>query len=209
MEIILNGIVSGVILALLIGPVFFTILQTSVERGFASGVLVASGVALSDAAYILVAYLGISQAFSNSHAQVYLAYVGGLVLFGLGLYYLLVKSRKLIGFQVEHTREQNAIRLVAKGFFINGLSPMVLVFWVGTVGLATGELGYTTPGKALTFFGTIIGTVFITDIIKAKLADNLRRILTPRFIRILNIVLGVVLVIFGGRLLLFGGGIHA
>lgn len=208
MEIIFNGVVSGIILAFLIGPVFFTILQTSVERGFGSGVLVATGVALSDAVYILIAYLGISQTLSDSHAQVYLAYGGGFVLFSLGLYYLLVKSRKLSGFQVEHIREQNPLRLLAKGFFINGLSPMVLVFWVGTVGLATSELGYTTPGKALTFFGAIIITVFVTDIIKAKLADKLRRILTPRFIGILNIVLGLVLVIFGGRLMLFAGDAH-
>jgi threonine/homoserine/homoserine lactone efflux protein len=44
MDIILKGIVSGIVLALLIGPVFFTILQTSIEKGFWSGVFVAIGV---------------------------------------------------------------------------------------------------------------------------------------------------------------------
>ncbi|MCK6617647.1 MAG: LysE family translocator [Cyclobacteriaceae bacterium] len=208
MEIIIKGVVSGIILAFLIGPVFFTILQTSVERGFGSGLMVAAGVALSDTVYIAIAYLGISQVFHDARTQVYLAYGGGLVLFCLGLYYLLIKSRKLSGFQVEQVREQNPFRLLAKGFFINGLSPMVLVFWLGTVSLATSELGYTTPAKALTFFGAIIGTVFLTDVLKAKLADKLRRILTPRFIRLLNIVLGIVLVIFGGRLILFAEDVN-
>jgi threonine/homoserine/homoserine lactone efflux protein len=203
MEIILKGIFSGIILAFLIGPVFFTILQTSVERGFGSGVLVATGVALSDAVYIFIAYLGVSQVFTDYRAQVYLAYVSGLILFSLGLYYLIIKSRKLSGFQVETVQEENPVWFLAKGFFINGLSPMVLLFWVGTVGLATSEFGYTTPGKAMTFFGTIIGTVFVTDVLKAKAADSLRRLLTPRFIWILNMVLGIVLVVFGGRMLLF------
>jgi len=37
--------------------------------------------------------------------------------------------------------------------------------------------------------------------LKAKLADKLRLVLTPRFIRTLNIVVGLVMVIFGGRLI--------
>ena len=61
MEIVLNGIVSGIVLAFLIGPVFFTIIQTSIERGFWSGVFVAIGVSLSDAFYILVSYFGLTQ----------------------------------------------------------------------------------------------------------------------------------------------------
>ena len=47
----------------------------------------------------------------------------------------------------------------------------------------------------------MIGTVFLTDVIKAKLADKLRKVMTPVFIRNLNIVLGLVLIVFGGRLI--------
>ena len=65
MEIILNGIISGLVLALLVGPVFFTILQTSIERGFGSGALVAIGVSLSDAFYITLTYLGVYRLFDN------------------------------------------------------------------------------------------------------------------------------------------------
>ena len=58
MESILNGVISGLVLACLIGPVFFTLLQTSIERGFWSGFFVAIGVSLSDAIYIALCYLG-------------------------------------------------------------------------------------------------------------------------------------------------------
>jgi hypothetical protein len=51
-------------------------------------------------------------------------------------------------------------------------------------------------------------TVFITDLIKAKLADKLRQVLTPKFIRTMNLVLGLVLVIFGGRLILLADNFH-
>ena len=199
MDIVLNGILSGIVLAFLIGPVFFTIIQTSIERGFLSGVLVAIGVSLSDAFYISLAYLGIYQIFDNQGFSQYLAYAGGGVLMIFGLYYLLVKSKRLVHHDPEKVKARSPLRLIGKGFLINGLSPMVLIFWIATVVVATPELGYDKPAKAIPFFATIVVTVFSTDILKAKLADKLRLILTTRFIRIMNILLGIAFLFFGGR----------
>jgi threonine/homoserine/homoserine lactone efflux protein len=201
MESILNGILSGIVLAFLIGPVFFTIIQTSIEKGFRSGFFVAIGVSLSDAFYITLCYLGVYQIFDKGNFKEYLAYFGGGVLLVMGIYYLAIKSRKLVHFNPQQVEAKKPFNLIMKGFLINGLTPMVLIFWLGTVGVATTKLGYDTPGKAIPFFTAIVATVFSTDIIKAKLADKLRQVLTPRFIRTMNLVLGIVLVIFGGRLI--------
>jgi threonine/homoserine/homoserine lactone efflux protein len=203
MDIILNGVVSGIVLAFLIGPVFFTIIQTAIERGFWSGMFVAIGVSLSDALYIFVSYLGLVQFMQAEKFRHYLAYGGGVVLLGYGLYYLLVKSRKLSNFDPEKIQYKSPIKLIAKGFVINGLSPMVLFFWIATVGVATTQFGYTETKDVIIYFASIVCTVFSTDLIKAKLADKLRLLLTPKFIRMLNIVLGLVLVVFAGRLILF------
>lgn len=203
MDIVLNGIVSGIVLAFLIGPVFFTILQTSIERGFWSGVFVAIGVSLSDAVYILVAYLGLIQFIEADSFRHYLAYGGGSILLAFGIYYLFIKSKRLTQYDPERIQTRSWFRLLAKGFIINGLSPMVLFFWVATVSLATTRMGYASSNDALIFFGSIVCTVFTTDIIKAKLADKLRMLVTPRLIRIMNIVLGLVLVVFAGRLIFF------
>ena len=96
MEIVLNGVISGIVLALLVGPVFFTIIQTSIERGFKSGVWVAFGVALSDTIYITLSYQGLSQLFHEKQFQIYLGYVGGSILLCFGIYYLFIKSRKML-----------------------------------------------------------------------------------------------------------------
>lgn len=205
MDVILNGFISGLILALLIGPVFFTIMQTSIERGFASGAFVAIGVSISDAFYITLAYLGIYRLFDTGDFREYLAYFGGIVLLIFGAYYLFVKSKKLAQLDPTRVRSNNPWRLIGKGFVINGLSPMVLIFWLGTVGVATTKFGYVTPEKAVPFFAAIVSTVFVTDLIKAKLADTLRRLLTPGFIRKLNLVLGLVLLGFGLRLIYYAG----
>ncbi|MEX2233855.1 MAG: LysE family transporter [Cyclobacteriaceae bacterium] len=205
MEVILNGVISGIVLAFLVGPVFFTIIQTSIERGFGSGALVAVGVSLSDTFYITLTYLGVYQLFDNGSFREYLAYFGGMVLLIFGVYYLFVKSKRLYQFDPEKVQVNNPWKLVGKGFIINGLSPMVLIFWLGTVGVATTKLGYSTPNEAIPFFASIVSTVFFTDVLKAKLADKLRRLLTPKFIRNLNIILGFVLLIFGVRLIYYAG----
>jgi threonine/homoserine/homoserine lactone efflux protein len=205
MDIVSKGVLYGVVLAFLIGPVFFTIIQTSIERGFANGAYVAAGVTISDSLYILIAYLGLSQIVDNPSLRLYLGYGGGLVLFLFGMYYLLIKSRRLMVYEHMEVKARSPWRCMAKGFIINGLSPMVLLFWVGTVSVATGELGYTTHATALVFFASIVATVFCTDLLKAMLADRLRLLITPRLIRILNIVLGLAMVGFGSKLLFFSG----
>ena len=201
MESILNGVIYGIVLAFLVGPVFFTILQTSIERGFRSGFFVAIGVSLSDAFYISISYLGVYQFFDSGNFREYLAYTGGVVLLTMGFYYLVIKSRKLASYDPMKVEEKSPYKLIVKGFIINGFTPMVLIFWIGTVGVATTKLGYATPAQAIPFFAAIVCTVFITDVIKAKLADKLRRVMTPKFVRTLNFVLGLVLLIFGGRLI--------
>src|SRR5690606_11306400 len=135
-------------------------------------------------------------------ARDYLAYGGALVLFAFGIYYLFVKSRKLSNFDPEQIPYKNPGKLIAKGFIINGLSPMVLFFWIATVGVATTQFGYVTTTKASMFFASIVLTVFATDVIKAKLADKLRILITPRSIRVMNIVLGLALVVFACKLIL-------
>lgn len=203
MEIIAKGVFSGIVLACLIGPVFFTLLQTSIERGFSSGVFVAIGISVSDSLYILISYFGLTRFIEATNFRHYMAYGGGVILLLFGLYYLFVKSRKLARYDPKNIGNASGLRLAAKGFIINGLSPMVLFFWLATVGVATTQLGYGSTRQALIFFASIVLTVFTTDVLKAKLADKLRGLVTPGVIRIMNIVLGLVMVVFAGKLILF------
>lgn len=203
MDIISKGIVSGLVLAIMIGPVFFTIIQTSIERGFKNGVFVAIGVSISDAMYILICYFGLTQFLSKPEVSIYMAYIGGVVLLAFGLYYLFIKSQKLGKTDYGSLPAKSWQRLAMKGFIINGLTPTVFFFWLGVVGFATTELGYRTPATALTYFSCIVGTVFITDVIKAKLSDKLRVVMTPKVIQVMNIVLGLVLVVFASKLILY------
>src|SRR5688572_5531288 len=115
MDIVIKGILSGIVLAFLIGPVFFTLLQTSIERGFSSGVFVAIGISLSDSFYIFISYFGLTKFMEATNFRHYMAYGGGVILMLFGLYYLFVKSRKLAQFDPQKVESASGLRLAAKG----------------------------------------------------------------------------------------------
>lgn len=200
--IVLNGIKFGLILALLIGPVFFTIIQTSIEKGFWNGALVAVGVSLSDIFYVAICYLGLAQLIENGEFRMYLAYTGGTILILFGCYHLLVKSRRATQSIIKIASERSNFRYILKGFVINGLSPMVPIFWIGAISIASLDLGYADGITLLVFLISLLATVLVTDVIKAYLAGKLRNLVTPRFLKIMNISLGIVLIVFGGRLIM-------
>ena len=63
------------------------------------------------------------------------------------------------------------------------------------------DFGYAEGRDFYIFFGAVLATVLLTDILKAFLSDKLRSLVTNRFMSISNIVLGIVLIVFGLRLM--------
>jgi threonine/homoserine/homoserine lactone efflux protein len=201
MDIVFNGVKFGFVLAFLIGPVFFSIIQTSIERGFWNGALVALGVSLSDTVYVAICYFGLFQFLNDPKFRTNMAYAGGAILILFGLYHLIIKSRKALTILVTAANETNSFKYFAKGFVINGISPMVLIFWIGTLSFATIDFGYTRGLEMFIFFAVLLCTVFATDLLKAFLADKLRTLITSRFLMIMNVLVGICLIVFGVRLL--------
>jgi threonine/homoserine/homoserine lactone efflux protein len=202
--IILNGVKLGIVLAFLIGPVFFAIIQTSIERGFVRGVLVSLGVSISDLFYVVICCLGLIGLVNDEGIREQMAFIGGGILILFGVYYLAVKTRSKKSPTVVHIEERRGIRYILKGFVINAFSPMVPLFWIGTLSIVTIDFGYTETGDIFVFYSALLLTVLATDIAKAYLADKLRRIITPGRMKVMNAIVGVALIVFGIRLLMLG-----
>ncbi len=202
--IVLNGVKLGIILALLIGPVFFAIIQTSIERGFTKGVLVSLGVSVSDLFYVVICCLGFIRLVEDEGVRSQMAYVGGGILIVFGIYYLAVKTRKVTQPKITHIEERKNVRYFLKGFVINAFSPMVPLFWIGTLSIVTIDFGYKQTSEITLFYSVVLITVLATDIAKAYLADRLRKIVTPGRMVVMNAIVGVALIIFGVRLLMLG-----
>ena len=202
MPIVFKGIQLGILLAFLVGPVFFTLIQTSVEKGFWNGALVAIGVSLSDILYVTICYFGLFQFLNDAGSKKNMAYAGGAILIGFGLYNLIVKARRSKNVSFHAAAETKPLKYILKGFIINGVTPMVLIFWIGTISIATIDFGYTTGFEFFIFFTALLATVLATDLAKAFLANKLRKLITNRFLMIMNIVVGIFLIGFGIRLLM-------
>lgn len=200
MDVVLKGLSFGLILAVLIGPVFFTLIQASIEKGPWSGVFVAIGISLSDIMYICVAYLGLASFFSNAAYKSYAAQFGGVVMILFGVFSLFKKPKKIN--PKGDLTSGNFLKYMLKGFVVNGVSPFVLIFWLGAVGIASAEYGFSGNTLFL-FFAVVVGTVFFSDLLKVYLAGKLRSLVTPRFLKIMNVVVGIALILFGGRLMFY------
>ncbi len=189
----------GLLLSVLIGPVFFTLLQTSIQDGFKNAIRVALGVSLGDILYIGLAYLGFGIILEKLELQEYLAFGGGLILMLFGVVNLIKKP----GVQTSSVNKKKRVhRFVLRGFLVNGLSPFVLVFWLGTMRLASVEYGYVGH-QLLLFFLAVIVAVFSMDCLKAYLAHKLSAVLTNRLMKVVNVVVGITLILFGIRMLFY------
>lgn len=198
---VLNGILFGLLLCVLIGPVFFTLIQNSIEKGFWSGVFMAIGVALSDAFYIVITYFGISQLVESENFKMWLGGVGGLIMLVFGLVNLF-KAAPKSGVVKIVQGNRDGLKQLLKGFFLNGVNPFVLFFWIGIVSKVSVDFEYSS-NQATGFFVALVLTVFIVDVLKAHFATKLREIITARFMLIMNRIVGIALILFALRLLNF------
>jgi len=200
MELIWNGIKFGIVLAFLVGPVFFALIQTSIDKGFSHGLAVALGVSLSDVLYVVVCFLGLYQFFNSPSFQTYLGYAGGAILILFGVYYAFIKKRQAAVVTEDPSGDAHYKSFI-KGFIINSLSPMVLVFWLGAVSFASVTYGYQSTREFFWFFFAVLGTVLLTDVAKVYLAHRLRKMVTLQWQRVMHMVVGVALIFFGARMI--------
>lgn len=198
MDIVINGFLFGLLLCVLIGPVFFALIQNAIEKGFFSGFFMAVGIAISDTIYIFITYLGISQLTDNPSFNMWLGGVGGTIMLVFGIFYMF-KPIPTKGLKQLHAEETKWFQQIVKGFVLNGINPFVLIFWIGVVSKITVNYQYST-NQAVTFFIVLIVTVFSVDVLKSYFAVKLSQIVTPRFMRIMNRVVGIALVLFSLRL---------
>jgi len=199
---VLEGIGMGLLLSLIIGPVFFALIQNSITKGFKYAVAMAAGVILSDAIYVFISYFGVSALSRFPNIEIWLGYLGGAFLIGFGIVSFFKKGmvrpnsgglafsppRKRIGF--------------LKGFSLNGINPFVLLFWASIAGLVQLRDDFTSLDIWGYYLGILV-TVFSIDVAKAYGAQKIKRFITARLMMYLNRGVAIVLIGFGIRLLKF------
>lgn len=196
-EDIQAAIPLGFFLAFMIGPVFFVLIETSVTKGFRAAVAFDTGVIIADIIFIGVAYFSSFQLLENLSNQPGLYVFGGTILTVYGLITFLKKTKQTdLKAQLSSSFRANYIELFIKGFLLNFINVGVLIFWLGII-IVTGPSLENDIDRFYVFFGALITTYFITDLLKIVLAKQLKKQLTPLIILKIKKILGLVLIICG------------
>lgn len=197
-----NGFIMGLGLSFSFGPVFFMLIQTSIDKGWKESLIFDAGVLLSDfiiiaAAMLIIFTLGVDVDFSNPRIQFWSALIGAIILIVFGLILLFNPRKKNSSNEFNDIKEVaklNLSGLFFKGLVINFLNPSVFLIWFGAVPAVAGSFGGNMR-LILTFFSSTMISYFIIDLGKIYTARKLKRFLTPRAISNFHRISGVLFIV--------------
>lgn len=197
--VIIKGVTLGLLLAISVGPVVFTILKQSINNGTKGGLSFIAGVSVSDVALVVISNT-FTELFKNlSNLKEEIGAVGSLFLIGVGIYFLFFKKVKVNeeGQQLLQFRKRDYAKIFAAGVLMNTLNPSVLIFWLTT---STAFIDHSLQQR-IAIFAIALLIVLGTDVAKVVLANKIRKRLTPKTIHRINQINGIILVVFGVALL--------
>lgn len=200
-EAMIKGLGLGMILALSVGPVIFTILKQSINHGHRGGFSFVAGVWISDLFLVVISNMFTELVRQMMRFSAVIGYVGSAFLVGLGIYYAFFKKVRLkseIFDQIPVFSTTDVARTALSGFFINTLNPSVIFFWLIN---ATAFAASHTIWERVVIFSVCLGLNMVADVLKVLMAGRIRDKLTARTIGIINKVSGTILIVFGFSLL--------
>lgn len=193
-----EAIIIGLILAFMIGPVFFMLIETSILKGFRAALIFDMGVIVADILFVTIAYYGSKPLLNNLENNPLFLKTGGLLLMAYGIFsFFYTRQKDIIQDEtIVISQSSNYIKLFFKGFFLNLINVGTLSFWLGLI-LFYGSHYQKNTKMLVIFFGTIILSYLLIDILKILLAKKLRQHLTPAYVFKIKKAVAVILVIFG------------
>lgn len=201
-DALIKGFILGLLLAISVGPIIFTIIKQSIKHGHKGGYAFIAGISASDITLVLIcnSFAALFASIMAHEKAIFI--VGSAFLLILGVYALFFKKpaideNKEIKEKV--FKKHELLGLFATGFLVNVLNPGTLFFWfVWTAAILADSKSYPHPTQYRAIvFAVCLLVVLSTDIIKVLLAGKLRSKLTPKVMHRLDQVLGAALIICG------------
>ena len=176
MKIFINGLTTGLILQLAIGPVFFFIANVTIQRTIFDGLAGVLAVTFVDYFYITLAILGIGKLLENNKVKRTFGIISSVVL-------AISSSTDLFS-------------SFASVFFLTISSPMTIVFFTSLFTAKAVEYNYAKRELLLFGFGTGMATLLFmgTSVLVFSLIKGNIPVL---LIQILNLIVGCLLIGYG------------
>ncbi|MGE4277006.1 MAG: LysE family translocator [Lawsonibacter sp.] len=195
-----KGLRFGMLLQFAVGPVCFFVFNTATTHGFAGGLHVVAAAALIDALYISLSCVGVAAILNRKAVTAWVKLAGCLVLilFGLntilGVFHVSLLPNVAL---FSHTTSEN---LFVQGVLFTASNPLTIVFWSGMFSTQIIEYRWDKTQLFLFAVGCVMATViFLTAV--AWFGSILSGFLPQIAVQILNITVGILLIVFGIKLL--------
>ena len=191
MEPLLKGIISGITISFLIGPIFLALADITITKGWRSGLSYIAGVLISD---IVLIYLveTILQQFPFDSIKTQIGIVGGIMLIAFGIVTYFAKATSKAQ---DVTSVKTLFQAFLKGVSLNMFNPFVTVWWITMYTTVT--INYDTFTDRFLFYFGILFMVFLFDLLKMRFAYYLKQRLTENNLSVIKKVVGACLFIFG------------
>ncbi len=197
MSILIEGLLSGLLLAVSLGPIFIALTQTSLEKGINPGLSVGMGIWFSDIIIVLLLYRFIYTIKSTIESDAFIFWMGlsgAIVLFIFGIVLLIKKPQ--LKYQDIKIKKSDYLGLWLKGFLVNTLNPFTFIFWIGII--SSYMIGRDSSSFEMTILlATILIVIIVSDTFKVLLANFLRKWLTVDHVNLVSNISGIILILFG------------
>ena len=205
-EDIILGIPLGILLCLMIGPVFFVLLETAAIKGIRASLVFDAGVVTADIVFIAIAYFSSYRLINNIKDEPALYIFGGLIMITYGIISFLKQKKATKKIELNEEIElikKNYGSLFIKGFILNFINVGVLGFWL-LIFITFGPQLELKTSRLVTFFTSVIITYLLIDLVKMLLAKRLKSKMTPINILKIKKITSILLIIFGVTIMLQG-----
>lgn len=195
-RVFITGLSTGLVLQLAIGPVFFFILNISLQRTLLDGVCSVLAVSLVDYFYILLAIIGVGKLLEKKTVQKKLAVISSVVLAVFGII-MLISARNIFTETVlQAHRVTNYWSSFLSALLLTISSPLTIVFWTGLFAAKAIEYEYTK--RQLVIFGIAAGLATVLFLGGAVVTLSLLQASVPIFlVKLLNMLVGGLLILYG------------
>ena len=195
----LDGLKFGMLLQLAVGPMCLMVFNTAKNVGFLVALTLVLAIALVDAFYIILASLGVSKILDKPKIKKAFKIIGSfvLIIFGANIILNVFNINIIPGLNLKPTSSN----IFIQGLILTLSNPITIVFW-GSV-LTTKIIEDKLNKKELIVFsvGLVSSTlIFLTFV--AVLGTMLSSFIPENVSKIMNIIVGVLIVFFGIKMLL-------